>query len=94
MRHLALDANALTFNDLYFGYELTRPIVALLFLIGAVLALSARCWPAATVALLAGVHFLAISILLGSAVDRYSVPYKPAYGHCRDVCRVSAIGLA
>jgi hypothetical protein len=77
VHHLARSPNALTFNDLFFGYELTRPFVAVLFLLGGLLAAKTRSWPAAAVVLIAAANLAAICCLLGSAVDRYGVPLKP-----------------
>ena len=74
---LRTSANAMWFNDLFFTYELTRPGVAILFLIGLVLAVIRRCYPIGLVGLICMAHVAAISILVLSAIDRYGVPFKP-----------------
>lgn len=65
------------FNDLFFAYEATRPVVAVLFLLGLGLALRNRCDAIGAVAMVAVAHAAAMAIVVLSAIDRYAVPFKP-----------------
>lgn len=69
--------NAMWFNDAFFAYELTRPVIAILFLIGLGWAVYRRCYPIAIVGMICLAHVLAMSVLVLSAIDRYGVPFKP-----------------
>jgi hypothetical protein len=69
--------NAMWFNDFFFAYETTRPIVAVFFLLGLGLALYNRCYAVGAVVVIAVAHAAAMAIVVLSAIDRYAVPFKP-----------------
>lgn len=70
-------ASALWFNDLYYAYELSRPVIGVLFVVGLLMLLRRASWPVAIAALIALANIGALSVLVGSAIDRYGVPFKP-----------------
>ena len=70
-------ATALWFNDVFFTFEFTRPVIALLFLIGLFLAVYERNLAVSAVGLITLAHTLALAILVLTAIDRYGVPFKP-----------------
>ncbi len=70
-------AAALWFNDLYYTYELSRPLAGVLFLVGLLVLLRRGSWPVAIAAMIALANITALSVLVGTAIDRYGVPFKP-----------------
>jgi hypothetical protein len=64
-------AAALWFNDLYYTYELSRPLAGVLFLVGLLVLLRRGSWPVAIAAMIALANITALSVLVGTAIDRY-----------------------
>ena len=77
IKYLHGSPNAMWFNDYFFAYETTRPIVAVFFLLGLGLALYNRCYAVGAVGVIAVAHAAAMAIVVLSAIDRYAVPFKP-----------------
>ena len=65
------------FNELFWTFRFTRPLLAVLFLVGLGFALFNRAYPIAGIGLIALAHAVAMAVLVLSMIDRYGAPFKP-----------------